>query len=116
MRFAVLLLAASIVSTACFPENRSYRRDTAQPQVFEAYTTDGDSVMVEQDPQNGNLYIVQPVQLRGEAVALVNRDSDGRMLVTREVQRRQRYQGSGGDAERRDEHRRHDEGRGDDHR
>jgi len=65
-------------------------------------------VLVEQDPRAGDLYIVQPAALRGEPVAIVNRDDRGQTLVTRDVQRR-RYEGSAGDAKRD----RHDENRRD---
>jgi hypothetical protein len=121
MRTALLLIAASILGTACVhDETRAYDRDryaSAHPRAFEAYTTDGDSVLVEPDPRTGDLFIVQPEQLRGERVAIVNRDDHGRALVTRDVQER-RYEGSAGDAERNDEHHR-DDGRrdhDDDHR
>jgi hypothetical protein len=118
MRTALLLVATSIALTACFRESRPYDRDrydATRLQRFEAYTTDGESVLVEQDPRTGDLYIVQPEILRGQPVAIVNRDDRGRTLVTRDVQRR-RYEGSGGDGERdrRDEDRR--DHRDDDHR
>lgn len=118
MRTALLLIAASIAGTACFHESRPYDRDrydSARLQRFEAYTTDGESVLVEQDPRTGDLYIVQPAALRGEPVAIVNRDDRGQTLVTRDVQRR-RYEGSAGDAkrDRHDENRR--DHRDDDHR
>jgi len=118
MRTALLLVTTSIVSSACFRESRPYDRDryeATQLQRFEAYTTDGESVLVEQDPRTGDLYIIQPDALRGQPVAIVNRDDRGRTLVTRDVQRR-RYEGSGGDRERdrRDEDRR--DQRDDDHR
>ena len=59
--------------------------------------------------------VVQPEALRGQPVAIVNRDDRGRTLVTRDVQRR-RYEGSGGDGERdRHEEDRRDH-RDDDHR
>jgi len=120
MRTAFLLVAASILGTACVRESRPYDRDrydSTRPRAFEAYTTDGDSVLVEQDPRTGDLFIVQPEQLRGERVAIVNRDDRGRTLVTRDVQTR-RYEGSGGDAEHNDEHHRDDDrrNRDDDHR
>jgi hypothetical protein len=114
MRIPVVLIAASILGTACAHESR-YDRDrygAARPQAFEAYTTDGESVLVDQDPRTGELYIVQPEQFRGERVALVNRDAGGRALVTREVSRR-RYEGSAGDVRREDDRRDH---RDDDHR
>lgn len=113
MRTALLLTIASILGTACFPETRSDRRDrydTAQPQAFEAYTTDGNYVTVQQDPRTGDLFIVQPEQLRGERVAIVN--DQGQVLVTRDVQTRRRQEGSGGDEQRRgDDHRRNDDHR-----
>ena len=118
MRIALLLIVTSILGTACFHETRSYERDrydSTRSQRFEAYTTDGESVMVEQDPRTGDLYIVQPEQLRGERVALVNRDDRGRTLVTRDVERR-RYEGSAGDAERKDEPRRDGDHRNGDRR
>jgi hypothetical protein len=118
MRTALLLIAASIVGTACFHESRPYDRnryDSTRLQRFEAYTTDGESVLVEQDPRTGDLYIVQPEALRGQPVTIVNRDDRGRTLVTRDVERR-RHEGSGGDGQRD----RHDEDRrdhrDDDHR
>jgi hypothetical protein len=117
MRTALLLIAASIVGTACFHESRPYDRDrydSTRLQRFEAYTTDGESVLVEQDPRTGDLYIVQPEALRGQPVAIINRDDRGRTLVTRDVQRR-RYEGSGGaERDRHDEDRR--DHRDDDHR
>lgn len=118
MRTSLLLIAASIVGTACFHENRPYDRnryDSTRLQRFEAYTTDGESVLVEQDPRTGDLYIVQPEALRGQPVAIINRDDRGQTLVRRDVQRH-RYEGSGGEGERdrRDEDRR--DHRDDDHR
>ncbi len=112
MRTALLLVAASFLGTACFHESRSYHRDryeAPQGQSFEAYTTDGDQVVVEQDPRSGYLYIVQPEQLRGQRVAIVDRDEQGRALVTRDVQMHRRY-----GAERGDGH--HDDDRRDDDR
>src|SRR5437763_1069746 len=56
MRTALLLIAASIVGTACFHESRPYDRDrydSARLQRFEAYTTDGESVLVEEAPRTG---------------------------------------------------------------
>jgi hypothetical protein len=118
MRIALLLVAASIVGSACAHESRPYDRDryeSVRSQRFEAYTTDGESVLVEQDRRTGEYFIVQPESLRGEPVALVNRDDRGRALVTRDVPRR-RLEGSGGDVDRdgRDQDR-HDH-RDDDHR
>jgi hypothetical protein len=114
MRTALLLVVSSILGTACFPETRSDRRDrydAAQPQAFEAYTTDGNYVTVQQDPRTGDLFIVQPEQLRGERVAIVNRNDRGQVLVTRDVQTRRR-QGSGGDEQHRaDDHRQNDDHR-----
>jgi hypothetical protein len=115
MRTALLLIVASILGTACFPETRSDRRDrydTTQPQAFEAYTTDGNYVTVQQDPRTDDLFIVQPEELRGERVAIVNRNDRGQVLVTRDVQTRRRQEGSGGDEQRRgDDHRRDDDHR-----
>jgi hypothetical protein len=99
MRTAVLV-AASILVTACYREARP-GYDARQSQVFEAYTTDGQYVTVQQDPRTGDLFIVQPEQLRGERVAIVNRNDQGRVLVTRDVQAPQRRQGSGGDEQHR---------------
>jgi hypothetical protein len=117
MRTALLLIAASVVGTACFHESRPYDRDrydSTRLQRFEAYTTDGESVLVEQDPRTGDLYIIQPEALRGQPVAIISRDDRGRTLVTRDVQRR-RYEGSaGGERDRHDEDRR--DHRDDDHR
>jgi len=113
MRTALLLVAASILGTACVRESRPYDRDrydSTRPRAFEAYTTDGDSVLVEQDPRTADLFIVQPEQLRGERVAIVNRDDRGRTLVTRDVRTR-RYEGSAGDAEHDDEHHRDEDRR-----
>lgn len=107
------------MGTACSHETHSYRRDryeAVQPQAFEAYTTDGDSVLVQQDPRNGYLYIVQPEQLQGERVAIVDRNEGGRPLVTRDVQMRGRYGVNRGDAERNDGHDRGDDRRDDDRR
>ena len=47
---------------ACAHEGRPYDRDrydSTRQRTFEAYTTDGDSVLVEQDPRTGDLLIVQ---------------------------------------------------------
>jgi hypothetical protein len=113
MRTALLLIPASILGTACVHEGRPYDRDrydSTRPQAFEAYTTDGESVLVEQDPRTGDLFIVQPEPLRGERVAIVNRDDRGRTLVTRDVQAR-RHEGSAGDAEHDDEHHRDEDRR-----
>ncbi|TMA11630.1 MAG: hypothetical protein E6J84_13650 [Deltaproteobacteria bacterium] len=113
MRTALLLIAASILGMACAHEGRPYDRDrydSTRQRTFEAYTTDGDSVLVEQDPRTGDLLIVQPEQLRGERVAIVNRDDRGRTLVTRDVQGR-RYEGSAGDAEHDGDHHRDEDRR-----
>jgi hypothetical protein len=107
MRTAVVLIATSLVFTACYRESRPYDRNRYEatgPQRFEAYTTDGETVLVEQDPRTGDLYIVGPGARHGEPVAIVNRDDHGRMLVTRDVKGR-RYEGSGGDGRHDDDHR-----------
>ena len=92
MRAAGMLITTSLVlTTACFRESRPSERDryeATRSQRFEAYTTDGESVLVEQDPRTGGLYIVGPGALRGQPVAIVNRDDHGRVLVTRDVQGR----------------------------
>jgi signal peptidase I len=99
MRKLFIVLAVAALGTACFPETRSYPPAGYEnrAQVFEAYTTDGDSVMVQQDPRDGDLVIVAPDSMRGERVAMVNPDNNGRALVTRDVRYTHRYQGSGGD-------------------
>jgi hypothetical protein len=111
MRTALLLATLSLLGTACFHE--SYDRDRYdRAQAFEAYTTGGDSVLVEPDARTGNLYIVQPERLRGERVALVDRDNGGRALVTRDVQMRRRY----GNADPNDQYRGEDDRHDDHHR
>ena len=102
MRTALLLATLSLMGTACFHE--SYDRGRYdRAQAFEAYTTDGESVLVETDARTGNLYIVQPEQLRGERVVLVDQNNGGRALVTRDVRMR-RY----GNAQPNDQYRRDD--------
>ena len=86
MRIALLLATLSLLGTACFHD--SYDRRSDRAQAFDAYTTDGESVLVETDSRTGNLYIVQPEQLRGQRVVLVDRDNGGRALVTRDVRMR----------------------------
>ena len=110
MRTALLLATLSFLGTACAHE--SYDRDRYdRAHAFEAYTTDGESVLVEEDARTGNLYIVQPEQLRGERVALVDRDNGGRALVTRDVRMHPRY----GNAEPNEQYRRQDDRHDDNH-
>ena len=102
MRTAVLIAVASILGIACYPtETRTYPtvRHETSPQVFEAWLTNGVPVSVREDRRTGDLFIVEPEQLRGEPVAIVNRDDHGRMIVTRDFQRRYYREGSGGDAD-----------------
>lgn len=77
--------------------------------MFNAYTTDGEVVVVQQDLRDGRLIIVEPGQMRGQPVAIVNDNDPNRILVSRDlVYRSPRGAGSGGDDPRRDDRRPYD--------
>jgi hypothetical protein len=63
--------AACVSSSPRYPEDRRDR----QAQTFDAYTTNGDFVRVQQDARSGDLVIVDPPQLSGDTVAMISRDS-----------------------------------------
>ena len=93
MRHAIFATAL-VLATACFRDTRSEqdaRPYGQQAQTFDAQTTEGDYVTVEQDSRTGNLIIVQPPQWRGQQVAVVSNDGRGQMIVTRDVGSRRRY-------------------------
>jgi hypothetical protein len=108
MRTALLFIVAPLVLAGCSHESRPYddrtRAEVRGPQRFEAVTTDGEAVLVEQDARTGGLYIVGPGPLHGQPVAIVNPDDHGRVLVTRDARDR-RFEGSAGDnGTHRDDH------------
>jgi predicted DNA-binding antitoxin AbrB/MazE fold protein len=85
----VVCLAATLLLSACYRESRPQRTAYDNRPVFDAVTTDGTYVTVEEG-RNGVLRVVEPVELRGEEVAVVERDRYGRVLVTRDVTYRRR--------------------------
>jgi len=101
MRTAILTAVVALLGTACYstPDRYYTRDDRNRAAVFEAQTTSGDFVRVQQDPRDGDLVIVDPIQLRGQRVAMVNRDTGrGVALVTIDTGPRRYYrEGSGGD-------------------
>src|SRR3954453_19650871 len=101
MRNALLLILASVLGSACYSSQpQPYPGGYERAPPFEADTTDGNNVLVAEDPRSGYFFIVEPIELRGQQVAIVNRQGE-RMLVTRDVRVRHRYQGSAGDIGRR---------------
>ena len=101
MRTAILTAVVALLGTACYssaPDRYYVRGDHARTAAFDAQTNDGDFVRVQQDSR-GDLYIIDPVQLRGQRVAMVNPDTgSGVALVTTDTGPRRQYrEGSGGD-------------------
>jgi len=119
MRTLFLATAVAILGTACAssePRERYGRRyDDRRDQVFDAYTTDGAYVRVQQDPRSGDLMIVEPAALNGQHALMVNQDPGNGMPLVEIAAGPQyrRYQGSGGD---RGEPRDRGDQRGDDRR
>jgi hypothetical protein len=97
MRHAIFATAL-VLATACYRDTRSEQDSRPygrQAQTFDAQTTEGDYVTVEQDSRTGNMVIVQPPQWRGQQVAVVSNDGRGQVIVTRDVGSRPGYNESG---------------------
>ncbi len=109
MRTGILVAVIAVFGVACYssaPSDRYYRRGdnvpvAATPNGFDAYTTNGDYVRIQQE-RDGDLVIVEPESMRGEHVAVISNDgANGAPLVTTDVTnggwRARRPVGSAGD-------------------
>jgi hypothetical protein len=77
MRFLSIAIGVLWLGTACASGERrepyeGRRYEAQQTQSFDAYTTDGSWVRVQQDRRTGELFITDPPGMSGERVVMIN--------------------------------------------
>ena len=106
MRAFLVVAAAALLGSACYRSAEPVRRTNAVSgdrwaEARDAYLTDGTTAVVGRDARSGELVIIEPYELRGRPVAVVNEDAEGHrtmvQLLDRSGWRDYHREGSGGD-------------------